>query len=343
MKDRSQDGCDSNCEVLIQQDENSAENNFRDNNSSDYHRDGSQHELTCCSNPGQTTCKDDSKVEKVSEDDSDVSKILKSQFHDSNSGEECHQEHKPDVSDVCREHQGQTSDSQVSCEVKSCDPEEKQESGGALNDFMSHKEPYFHHGADSDVSQEHKQQNGDSNSGNTQSHHLDENHKQCNDSTFGHTDIILEKICENNNFETQDYSPVKESKEDPIQSPSNAVPPEFETEILSIPLAPDGGYGWIVCGCAFLVMLILDGMLFTFGVLFLDLLEYFKETKSKTALVGSILMGTHLLVGKYTFAALNTAHSILFSPNFCISGEMYSLHIKGATIRYPGGLGRILK
>lgn len=64
------------------------------------------------------------------------------------------------------------------------------------------------------------------------------------------------------------------------------------------PVAPDGGYGWVICIASFLIMILLDGIMFSFGVFFLDLLEYFREGKGKTALVGSTLMGTHLIVGK---------------------------------------------
>ena len=66
----------------------------------------------------------------------------------------------------------------------------------------------------------------------------------------------------------------------------------------SLPVPPDGGYGWVVCFGSFFCMLILDGMLFSFGVFFVELLDSFGESKGKTAWVGSTLMGTHLIVGK---------------------------------------------
>ena len=46
-------------------------------------------------------------------------------------------------------------------------------------------------------------------------------------------------------------------------------------------------------------MIILDGMMFSFGVFFLDLLDSFGESKGKTSWVGSTLMGTHLIMGEY--------------------------------------------
>ena len=61
---------------------------------------------------------------------------------------------------------------------------------------------------------------------------------------------------------------------------------------------PDGGWGWMVCAGAFLVNFILDGTMFSFGVLLLDLLEYFGQGKAKTSWVGSALLGMSMFMGK---------------------------------------------
>ncbi len=78
---------------------------------------------------------------------------------------------------------------------------------------------------------------------------------------------------------------------------------EADYSDISLPTPPDGGWGWVICAAAFVCMVILDGMMFSFGVFFLDLLDDFGESKGTTAWVGSTLMGTHLIVGK--FADLN--------------------------------------
>lgn len=45
---------------------------------------------------------------------------------------------------------------------------------------------------------------------------------------------------------------------------------------------PDGGWGWIVTFCAFLINIVLIGTHNCFGLLYLDLVNEFKEPLSKT-------------------------------------------------------------
>ncbi|CAH1792740.1 unnamed protein product [Owenia fusiformis] len=70
-------------------------------------------------------------------------------------------------------------------------------------------------------------------------------------------------------------------------------------------LPPDGGWGWVVCFASLLIVLIIDGVLFSFGVFFLDLLESFKESRAKTAWVGSTVMGVHMAVGPVVSVMVN--------------------------------------
>ncbi|CAL1528664.1 unnamed protein product, partial [Lymnaea stagnalis] len=69
----------------------------------------------------------------------------------------------------------------------------------------------------------------------------------------------------------------------------------FEDE--PIPTALDGGWGWVVVLGAFTVSLICDGVSYCFGVLYSELLVQFKESKSKTSLVGSIFFGVSMTLG----------------------------------------------
>jgi hypothetical protein len=62
---------------------------------------------------------------------------------------------------------------------------------------------------------------------------------------------------------------------------------------------PDGGFGWVVCASAFFLQLICDGLLFSFGVLYISLLEHFEEGKSTTSWVGAVFMGFSMLMGEY--------------------------------------------
>ena len=62
---------------------------------------------------------------------------------------------------------------------------------------------------------------------------------------------------------------------------------------------PDGGWGWVITFCAFMVGVILDGIAFSFGLFFIDLCEYFQESKSLTAWISSVYNGTYMSIGNY--------------------------------------------
>ena len=57
------------------------------------------------------------------------------------------------------------------------------------------------------------------------------------------------------------------------------------------------GWGWVVVAASFVVNLIADGATFSFGVVYVELLQYFKESKGYTAWIGSLFMATPLLSG----------------------------------------------
>lgn len=60
---------------------------------------------------------------------------------------------------------------------------------------------------------------------------------------------------------------------------------------------PDGGWGWVIVFATFMVNLIADGITFSFGVMYVNFLEYFGEGKAKTAWIGSLFMAMPLLSG----------------------------------------------
>ena len=59
----------------------------------------------------------------------------------------------------------------------------------------------------------------------------------------------------------------------------------------------DGGWGWMVVLGSFLCQLIADGCAFSFGILYVELLDYFGESKSKTAWIGSLFIAVPLITG----------------------------------------------
>ena len=70
-------------------------------------------------------------------------------------------------------------------------------------------------------------------------------------------------------------------------------------------LAPDGSYSWVVLVASFIANLIGDGCLFSFGVLYVEFLDYFRESKAKTAWIGSLFMSVPLLTGPIASAFTN--------------------------------------
>lgn len=77
---------------------------------------------------------------------------------------------------------------------------------------------------------------------------------------------------------------------------SNANQPSSVNED-ALKRPPDGGWGWVVVFASFMINLITDGISLSFGVLFVELVEYFGESKSKTSWVGSLFLSIPLLTG----------------------------------------------
>lgn len=69
---------------------------------------------------------------------------------------------------------------------------------------------------------------------------------------------------------------------------------------------PDGGWGWVIVGAAFVTSVIVDGIIFSFGILLPELLKEFTDAgKSSISWIGSGLAGTYLLVGPVVSALAN--------------------------------------
>ena len=82
------------------------------------------------------------------------------------------------------------------------------------------------------------------------------------------------------------------------------VPPLDGDFDMSLPIPPDGGYGWVIVFASLVTNIIVDGVCYSFGVFYLEFLDYFKEGASKTAWVGSLLPGMYLGMGEYKSVGL---------------------------------------
>lgn len=110
---------------------------------------------------------------------------------------------------------------------------------------------------------------------------------------------------------------------------------------------PDGGWGWVVVFASFMVNLIADGITFSFGVFFPHFLEYFGESKGKTAWIAGIFMAMPLLSGpiasfltdRYGCRRMTIFGSILAAVGFVISAFVDNMETLFLTFGIMAGFG----
>ncbi|KAL5004781.1 hypothetical protein ScPMuIL_018237 [Solemya velum] len=73
----------------------------------------------------------------------------------------------------------------------------------------------------------------------------------------------------------------------------------------TIPKPPDGGWGWMVVFSSFMIHIIADGIVYSFGIFYMEFLDYFKSKKGETAWIGSLVPGVTLSVGPIASALTN--------------------------------------
>ncbi|CAM1312339.1 Mct1 (predicted) [Pycnogonum litorale] len=80
---------------------------------------------------------------------------------------------------------------------------------------------------------------------------------------------------------------------------------EYFDEIESLPPPPDGGWGWMVVFASFIIHVIADGITYTFGIYYVEFLDYFHQSNAKTSWILSILSGVTLSIGPISSALTN--------------------------------------
>ena len=86
-----------------------------------------------------------------------------------------------------------------------------------------------------------------------------------------------------------------------------AAPPDGGCDV-DPAAAPDGGWGWMVVLSSFMVSFLVDGVCFTFGIFFPFFLDNFGESKGKTQILGSVLNGSYLSLGRLTTLIVHISH-----------------------------------
>lgn len=82
-----------------------------------------------------------------------------------------------------------------------------------------------------------------------------------------------------------------------ISSRSHQSDDEDDSEDEKKPKIPDGGWGWVVVVSSLFISMVADGISFSFGLLYVEFLNHFQESKSVTSWIGSLFMAVPLLSG----------------------------------------------
>ena len=118
---------------------------------------------------------------------------------------------------------------------------------------------------------------------------------------------------------TDDHADISENGDEEVTDEQGDQVPELLANVdqPTVALPPDGGWGWLVVAAAFVANLVVDGVAYTFGIIMPELVDHFEAGKGKTALVGSLIPGVYLTVGRNIFSLhwkkqyISRAYSIL--------------------------------
>ncbi|KAI5726349.1 hypothetical protein M8J76_001091 [Diaphorina citri] len=110
---------------------------------------------------------------------------------------------------------------------------------------------------------------------------------------------------------------------------------------------PDGGWGWVVVAASFCCNLVVDGIIYSFGMFLGVISDSFGESKAKVSLVGSLLSGFYLMEGPFVsalanrwgFRTVSIVGSILGALSFVISSFSTSVEMLYITYGVMGGIG----
>ena len=60
----------------------------------------------------------------------------------------------------------------------------------------------------------------------------------------------------------------------------------------------DGGYAWVIVVACFFNLLLTDGVAYSFGLLFIPLLEYFNVSLLAASAIGPLMIAVELMSGE---------------------------------------------
>ena len=113
------------------------------------------------------------------------------------------------------------------------------------------------------------------------------------------------------------------------------------------PVIPDGGYGWVVTIASFMCHFIADGIAFSIGVIYSDLLNTFGSSKSATSWIASLFVGVPLISGpvaglfvtKYGCRPATILGGLITSAGMLVSSFAPSIELLTFTYGVVAGFG----
>lgn len=128
---------------------------------------------------------------------------------------------------------------------------------------------------------------------------------------------------------------------------SNCESPDNSEPEAALVVPPDGGWGWMVVAASFMCNVLIDGIIFSGGVLLPAIKKEFDANNGQVAPVNSLLAGFYLLAGpfvsalanKYGFRTVTIIGSIIGAIAFAVSYFATSVEYLYLTYGILGGIG----
>lgn len=136
------------------------------------------------------------------------------------------------------------------------------------------------------------------------------------------------------------------SKEVEMRELNDEQTTDEELEISHV-VPPDGGYGWVIMFAAFMCNVVVDGIIFTFGLVVTSLSESMDVSVSTAAWVASLLTGFYLLAGpfvsalsnRYGFRVVTISGAIMAATSLAVSSFAPSIEFLFISVGVFGGIG----
>ena len=92
--------------------------------------------------------------------------------------------------------------------------------------------------------------------------------------------------------------PTRSLSKDSSKRSSTSSDASDEKRDPNVPVPIDGGWGWFVVLGSFLIHVIADGIVYSFGIFYIEFLHHFGSSKGDTSWVASLIVGCTFITGK---------------------------------------------